>query len=79
MFRFPLSRLAPFLSRKRQRFETAVADELLYLREAFGDEALPRGIERAARSYISARRREVIKEAVRRLADTMTPAGETGP
>jgi hypothetical protein len=72
MFRFGPFRLAPF-GRRRLRFEAAVAEELDYLRGAFGDQALPRGIERAARGFISERRRAVIKEAVRRLSDDASP------
>jgi hypothetical protein len=74
MFRFAPFRLAPF-RRRRQRFEAAVTEELTYLRETFGDNALSRGIERAGRNYISDKRREVIKEAVRRLTNEPgTPA-----
>lgn len=77
MFRFGPFRLAPFSSPRRQRFEAAVLSELDYLRSVYGEHALSRGIERAARSYISERRRSVIKEAVRRLAGVVKePAAE---
>ncbi len=80
MFKFGPFRLAAFQTPRRQRFEAAVLSELDYLRAVFGDDALSRGIERAARSYISDGRRSVIKEAVRRLAGlTPTPVPTDEP
>lgn len=67
MFKLGPFRLTPFSTPRRQRFEAAVVSELDYLRAVYGEDALSRGIERAARSYISDGRRSVIKEAVRRL------------